>query len=121
MLGLALAVANIDAVIALIRAANDPQIAKEQLMARDWPAATIVPLVQLIDDPAYADTPDATYRLSEAQAKAILELRLQRLTGLEREKIADDLGELAKQIGDHLETLDDSTQSILNYLLGGKR
>jgi len=106
MLGLALAVANIDAVIALIRAAADPQIAKEQLMARDWPAATIVPLVQLIDDPDFADTPDASYRLSEAQAKAILELRLQRLTGLEREKIAADLGELARQIGEHLEILD---------------
>ncbi|MDQ7248147.1 DNA gyrase subunit A [Dongia sedimenti] len=107
LLGLALAVANIDEVIALIRAAPNPESAKEQLLARAWPAATIVPLVRLIDNPDFEDRPDASYKLSEAQAKAILELRLQRLTGLEREKIADDLGELAKQIGDHLETLDD--------------
>ncbi|HEY4164668.1 MAG TPA: DNA gyrase subunit A, partial [Dongiaceae bacterium] len=106
LLGLALAVANIDDVIALIRAAADPQTAKEQLMARAWPAASIVPLIRLIDDPDFVDSPDATYKLSEAQAKAILELRLQRLTGLEREKIAADLGELARQITEHLETLD---------------
>jgi len=106
LLGLALAVANIDAVISLIRNAPNPEAAKEQLLARAWPAATVVPLVRLIDNPDFADGPDATYRLSELQAKAILDLRLQRLTGLEREKIADDLGELAKQIGDHLETLD---------------
>jgi DNA gyrase subunit A len=105
-LGLALAVANIDEVIALVRNAPNPESAKEQLLARAWPAATIAPLVRLIDNPDFADGADAAYRLSEAQAKAILELRLQRLTGLEREKIADDLGELAKQIGDHLETLD---------------
>jgi DNA gyrase subunit A len=106
MLGLALAVANIDEVIALIRAAPNPDVAREQLLARAWPASTIVPLVRLIDNPDFSDAPDATYRLSEAQAKAILDLRLQRLTGLEREKLADDLGELAKQITDHLETLD---------------
>ncbi|HVO00951.1 MAG TPA: DNA gyrase C-terminal beta-propeller domain-containing protein, partial [Candidatus Cybelea sp.] len=107
LLGLALAVANIDEVIALIRAAPNPEVAREQLMARSWPAATVVPLVRLIDDPEYPDTPDVTYRLSETQARGILDLRLQRLTGLEREKIADDLGELAKLITDHLETLDD--------------
>jgi DNA gyrase subunit A len=107
LLGLALAVANIDEVIALIRAAPNPDSAREQLLARSWPAATVVPLVQLIDNPDFVDSPDATYRLSEAQAKAILDLRLQRLTGLEREKIAEDLGELAKLITDHLETLDD--------------
>jgi DNA gyrase subunit A len=106
LLGLALAVANIDEVIALIRHAPNPESAKEQLMARAWPAATVVPLVQLIDDPDYKDSPDAVYRLTQAQAKGILDLRLQRLTGLEREKIAEDLGELAKQITDHLETLD---------------
>jgi DNA gyrase subunit A len=117
LLGLAVAVANIDEVIALIRNAPDPQVAKEQLMARDWPAEAIVPLIRLIDDPDYADGPSATYRLSEAQAKAILELRLQRLTGLEREKIAEDLGELARQITDHLETLD-SRPKRLSILRG---
>jgi DNA gyrase subunit A len=107
LLGLALAVANIDEVIALIRAAPNPDAAREELLARAWPASTIVPLVRLIDNPDFSDAPGTTYKLTEAQAKAILDLRLQRLTGLEREKIADDLGELAKQIGDHLETLDD--------------
>src|SRR6185369_12939065 len=106
LLGLAIAVANIDPVIELIRRAPNPQAAKEELMAREWPAGNVVPLIRLIDDPDYPDNPDVTYKLSELQARAILELRLQRLTGLEREKIADDLGELAAQITDLLETLD---------------
>jgi DNA gyrase subunit A len=106
LLGLAIAVANIDPVIALIRNAPNPQAAKEELMAREWPAGNVVPLIRLIDDPDYPDNPEVVYKLSEAQARAILELRLQRLTGLEREKIADDLGELAAQITDLLETLD---------------
>jgi DNA gyrase subunit A len=106
LLGLAIAVANIDPVIALIRRAPNPQAAKDELMAREWPAENVVPLIRLIDDPEYPDHAGVTYKLSEAQARAILELRLQRLTGLEREKIADDLTELAAQITDLLETLD---------------
>jgi DNA gyrase subunit A len=106
LLGLAIAVANIDPVIELIRRAPNPQAAKEELMAREWPAGNVVPLIRLIDDPDYPDNPDVVYKLSEAQARSILELRLQRLTGLEREKIADDLAELAAQITDLLETLD---------------
>jgi len=106
LLGLAIAVANIDPVIELIRRAPNPQAAKEELMTREWPAENVVPLIRLIDDPDYPDHAGVTYKLSEAQARAILELRLQRLTGLEREKIADDLAELAAQITDHLETLD---------------
>ncbi|HVT50922.1 MAG TPA: DNA gyrase subunit A [Dongiaceae bacterium] len=106
LLGLAIAVANIDPVIELIRRAPNPQAAKEELMSREWPAENVVPLIRLIDDPDYPDHAGVTYKLSEAQARAILELRLQRLTGLEREKIADDLAELAAQITDLLETLD---------------
>jgi len=73
LVGLAIAVANIDAVIALIRGASDPNVAREQLMARAWPAGDVEPLVQLIDEPGRSVAEDGTYRLSEAQARAILE------------------------------------------------
>lgn len=106
LVGLAIAVANIDEVIQAIRTAPDPQVAKERLMGRDWPAADVAPLIRLIDDPAHPLSEALTYRLSEAQAKAILDLRLQRLTGLERDKIAEELNSLAKEITDHLETLE---------------
>jgi len=105
LVGLAIAVANIDEVIALIRAAPDPVVAREQLMARSWPAKDVRPLIELIDEPGRQVAEDGTYRLSEAQAKAILELRLQRLTGLEREKIAGELEEIAAKIREYLEIL----------------
>ncbi len=103
LLGLAVAVANIDEVIALIRAAADPSIAKEQLLARDWPAADIAPLIALVDEAGLR--PDNTYKMSETQAKAILDLRLHRLTGLERDKIGDDLRAVVDQIKDYLDIL----------------
>ncbi len=106
LVGLAIAVANIDEVIQAIRTAPDPTVAKERLMSRAWPAADVEALIRLIDDPEHPMGEGDTYVLSEAQAKAILDLRLQRLTGLEREKIADELNELAKEIIDHLETLE---------------
>ncbi len=103
LLGLAVAVANIDEIIALIRAAADPTIAKEQLLARDWPAADIAPLIALVDETGLR--PDNTYKMSEAQAKAILDLRLHRLTGLERDRIGDDLRGVVDQIKDYLDIL----------------
>jgi DNA gyrase subunit A len=106
LVGLAIAVANIDAIIALIRAAPDPNVAREQLMARDWQASDVEPLIRLIDDPAQAVSEAGTYRLSDAQARAILDLRLQRLTGLERERIAEELQELARNIVDLLDILE---------------
>ena len=81
LVGLAIAVANLDEVIKLIRAASDPATAKEQLMARDWAAQDVEPLVELIDEPG-RKVIDGKYKLSEEQAKAILDLRLHRLTGL---------------------------------------
>jgi len=102
--GLAVAVANLDEVIVLIRAAPDPNTARAQLMARAWPAADVEPLIKLIDEPG-REVVDGTYMLSEEQAKAILELRLHRLTGLERDKIAEDLAELGRQIEEHLSVL----------------
>ncbi|MBF0306230.1 MAG: DNA gyrase subunit A [Alphaproteobacteria bacterium] len=104
LVGLAIAVANIDEVIALIRAAPDPATAREGLMARAWPAYDVEPLIRLIDEPGRAVV-DGRYSLSEAQAKAILDLRLHRLTGLEREKIAGELTEIGEQIKEFLHIL----------------
>jgi DNA gyrase subunit A len=103
--GLATAVANIDEVIRLIRTAPTPAAAHESLMARDWPAEDIAPLIALVDDPRHPMNPDGTYRLSDAQAKAILELRLARLTALGRDEIGDELEKLAKEIADYLDIL----------------
>lgn len=103
--GLAIAVANIDEVIRLIRAAPDPNVAREQLMARDWPAQDIAPLIALVDDPRHRVADDGTYRLSEAQARAILDLRLQRLTALGRDEIGDELQKLAAEISDYFDIL----------------
>jgi DNA gyrase subunit A len=105
LVGLAIAVANIDEVIAMIRHAPNPEVARERLMAKDWPATDVAPLIALIAEPGRAVAEDGTYRLSEAQARAILELRLQRLTGLERDKIAEELTEVAKLIEGYLELL----------------
>lgn len=102
--GLAIAVANIDEVIALIRGAADPAIARTELMARDWPVGDVEPLLQLIDDPERAVV-NGKYRLSETQARAILDLRLHRLTGLERDKIAGELQEIGAEIRNFLEIL----------------
>jgi len=103
--GLAVAVANIDDVIALIRAAPDANTAREQLMARPWPAKDVAPLVALIGDPRHTIADDGTIRLSEEQAKAILDLRLQRLTALGRDEIADEVKKLGEAIKDYLDIL----------------
>ena len=105
LIGLAVAVANIDEVIALIRAAPDANAARAALMARDWPAADIGPLLALVDDHRNVLADDGTVRLTEDQAKGILELRLQRLTGLEREKINGELAEVGATIRELLEIL----------------
>ncbi len=107
LVGLAIAVANIDEVIAMIRRSPDPVVARERLMAKEWPASDVASLILLIAEPGREVAADGTYRLSEAQARAILELRLQRLTGLERDKIAEELGEVAKLIEGYLELLGD--------------
>jgi len=103
LLGLAVAVANIDEIIALIRKANDPAIAKAQLMERAWPVGDVGPLIALVDEHAIAE--NGTFKMSEIQAKAILDLRLHRLTGLERDKIGDDLKGVVAQIKDYLDIL----------------
>jgi DNA gyrase subunit A len=112
LMGLAVAVANLDAIIALIRRAPDPQTAREQLLARSWPAESVIELIKLIDDPANLEEVARAYQLSEAQAKAILDLRLQRLTGLERDKIAGELREMAVKITYNLEILDSRSKRL---------
>jgi DNA gyrase subunit A len=103
--GLAIAVANIDEVIRLIRTSPDAATARVALMDRDWPARDMAPLIALIDDPRHKMKEDGTYRLSETQARAILELRLQRLTALGRDEISDALNKYATEIADYLDIL----------------
>ncbi|MBA4788687.1 MAG: DNA gyrase subunit A [Rhizobiales bacterium] len=105
LVGLAIAVANIDEIIRLIRTAPDPATARDALMGRDWPAKDMAPLIALIADPRHALKADGTYRLSGEQARAILDLRLQRLTALGRDEIAEELDKLAAEIADYLDIL----------------
>ncbi len=115
LIGLAVAVANIDEIIALIRAAPDANAAREALTTRRFKADSVASLIELINEPGHRLAADGTYLLSEAQAKAILELRLQRLTGLEREKISNELNEVAAAILELIKILSD--RSILLELL----
>ena len=105
LVGLAIAVANIDEIIRVIRTSPDPTTARDTLMARDWPAKDVEAMITLIDDPRHRMAPDGTARLSFEQAKAILELRLARLTALGREEISEELDKLALEIADYLEIL----------------
>ncbi len=105
LVGLAIAVANIDEVVAMIRRSATPAEAKEALRSRDWPAKDMAPLIELIADPRYMMKADGTYRLSEEQATAILALTLSRLTALGRDEIGDELKKLAAQIQDYLDIL----------------
>ncbi|GIL38416.1 DNA gyrase subunit A [Rhodospirillales bacterium TMPK1] len=123
LVGLALAVANIDEMIETIRRAPDPASAREAMLARTWPVMDIGPLIELIDEPGRVVEEGGVYRLSEEQAKAILELRLQRLTGLEREKIANELQEVVDKIAEYLGILSDRDKLIdilRNELLAAK-
>ena len=103
--GLAVAVSNVDEIVATIRTSADPAEAREKLMTRRWPAVDIAPYIRLIDDPGHTMNDDGTYNLSEIQARAILELRLQRLTALGVTEVTDELEELAAKIKDYLEIL----------------
>jgi len=103
--GLAVAVSNVDEVVATIRGSQDPADAREKLMGRRWPAQDIAEYIQLIDDPTHKMNDDGTYNLSETQARAILELRLQRLTAMGVKEVTDELQELAAKIRDYLDIL----------------
>jgi DNA gyrase subunit A len=103
--GLAVAVTNIDEIVATIRSSADAAEAREKLMTRRWPAAEILQYIALIDDPTHTANDDGTYNLSETQARAILELRLQRLTQIGVKEVTDELEELAAKIKEYLEIL----------------
>jgi DNA gyrase subunit A len=105
LVGLAIAVANIDEIIRVIRTSPNPGAARDALMERDWPAHEVEAMMTLIDDPRHRLNPDGTARLSFDQAQAILDLRLQRLTALGREEIGNELEELKAEINDYLDIL----------------
>ncbi len=104
LIGLAVSVVNLDPVIELIRKSPDPVVARERLMERAWPVTEIASYIEMVGEPGRSVV-DGTYRLSEEQAKAILELRLQRLTGLERDKILGELKDIVAQIADFIDIL----------------
>ncbi len=116
LVGLLVAVGSIDEIIALIRSAADPTEARAALIGRRWPVRDVAPLLALVGEEASADA-DGNYQLSDAQARAILDLRLQRLTGLERDKIAEELQELVREIAGHLEILR-SPEKLIEVLRG---
>ena len=103
--GLAVAVSNVDEIVATIRASRDAAEAREQLMIRRWPAHDILEYIALIDDPTHTANEDGTYNLSETQARAILDLRLQRLTQLGVKEVTDELQDLAAKIKEYLAIL----------------
>ena len=111
LVGLVIAVNNLDEMIALIKKAKDPEIAKEQIMAREWSVKGITDLITLVYDKGKISK-DKKFKLSELQAKSILDLRLHRLTGLERDKIAEDLKGVVKEIGEYLEILNSEKKLV---------
>ena len=113
--GLAVAVSNVDEVVATIRGSADAADAREKLMSRRWPAHEIAEYIKLIDDPTHKINDDGTYYLSETQARAILELRLQRLTQIGVKEVTDELQELAGKIREYLEILA-SRERILDII-----
>jgi len=118
--GLAVAVSNVDEVVATIRSSADPAEARERLMTRRWPAHEIAEYIRLIDDPAHKMNDDGTYNLSETQARAILDLRLQRLTAMGVREVTDELQDLAAKIRDYLAILG-SRERILAIISGELR
>ena len=115
--GLMVAISNLDPVIALIRSSADAGEARRALCERPWPAGDVADFIALIDDPGHEVSADGTYTLSEVQARAILELRLQRLTGMERDKLIEEAQEIAGRIKDYLEILT-SRPRLLSVLRG---
>ena len=118
--GLAVAVTNVDEVVATIRASSDAADARDRLMTRRWPAREIAEYIALVDDPTHRINEDGTYNLSDTQARAILDLQLQRLTQLGVQKVTDELQELAAKIRDYLDILR-SRERILDIIRGELR
>ena len=104
LLGIRIAVSNIDEIIRIIKSASNPNDAKDQLMEKSWSCSDIANLIKLVDDKAIIGA-DGKIHLTEAQAKAILEMRLQRLTAMEKDKLEADLTELSKEITEYIDIL----------------
>jgi DNA gyrase subunit A len=115
LIGLYIAVSNIDEVIAIIKSSSDPAVAKERLMAKSWQAEVVRSLIELVDDRNNILTDDGLCKFTEEQTKAILEMRLQRLTGIEHSKISEELKELAAEITEYLSILG-SREKLLSIL-----
>ncbi|MEX0307737.1 MAG: DNA gyrase subunit A [Ruegeria sp.] len=113
--GLAVAVSNVDEVVATIRSSADAAEAREKLMTRRWPAAEIEGYLRLIDDPLSKMNDDGTYNLTEVQARAILDLRLQRLTQIGVKEVTDELEQLAAKIQEYLDILS-SRERIMSII-----
>ncbi|AXT25913.1 DNA gyrase subunit A [Ruegeria sp. AD91A] len=113
--GLAVAVSNVDEVVATIRSSADAAEAREKLMTRRWPASEIESYLRLIDDPLSKMNDDGTYNLTEVQARAILDLRLQRLTQIGVKEVTDELEELAGKIKEYLDILS-SRERIMSII-----
>ena len=114
LLGLRIAINNIDEVIRIIRGASDPANAKEQLIHKNWDVSNIVDFIKKIDDKAVIDLDGKCY-LTEIQAKAILEMRLQRLTSMEKNRLENDIASLHKEITEYIEILG-SRERLLSIL-----
>jgi DNA gyrase subunit A len=114
--GLAVAVTNVDEVVATIRSSSDAAEAREKLMQRRWPAGSIAEYIKLIDDPTHTINEDDTYNLSETQARAILELRLQRLTQIGVKEVTEELQTLSKKIKEYLAILG-SREQIMSIIM----
>src|SRR5690606_19352952 len=114
LVGLAIAVANIDEVIRQTRSAPDPRSPRQHVLTREWPAADVADMTSLIDDLSHKVI-DGTYRLSETKARAILDLRLQRLTALGRDEIGDEMKTLAGEINEYLSILS-SREKLMGIL-----
>ena len=114
LLGIRIAVSNIDEIIRIIKSASNPNDAKDQLMEKSWSCSDIANLIKLLDDKAIIGA-DGKIHLTEAQAKAILEMRLQRLTAMEKDKLEADLTELSKEITEYIDILS-SREKLLSIL-----
>ena len=122
LVGLLVAITNLDPIIEMIKGASDPSTARAALTSRSWRAGDVESFIGLLDDPGH-EVVDGLYRLSETQARSILELRLQRLTGMERDKLGEEMGELSERISEYLEILQSRPRllEILSSELQGMR
>mgnify|MGYP003324889497 FL=1 len=115
LVGLAIAIANIDEIIKVIRSSPDPATARDYMLKKKWIPKNVESLIQLIDDPRHKIATDGSYMLSTEQVQAILDLRLQRLTAIGRDEIEKELNSIGEQIKEYLEIL--TNRTVLDSLI----